>query len=316
MKKIVVFGNICIDLSIRTPYIPTNNEILKSNDFVISISGSGLNSTIAASKLGAEVDLIACVGSDTFGEDSIRYLVNNEIDTTHIRKVTDLPTGVELKIKVGEEIRTILYLGANEELNSDDLNAYILRHITANLVLLFSSPIKSEDILKALKYGKRANMKIIFHLNDVIKMPDYAYENIDYLIIDKFTFTSLFKVDVEQIEDCIALFNSLNLKGLESLIIITDASILFFSKTKVQKFDSKVNDWKIYKDVFLGAFSYCIANDKSTANAIIFSLHTAHYAGMREKKQFPSFDDVNCYLRGLVNNKLNPNIEVEKNLKI
>ena len=66
------------------------------DDFFICPGGKGANQAVAAARAGAQVTLVAAVGNDDFGRRAVAGYETDNIDTSHIRTITDQPSGVAL----------------------------------------------------------------------------------------------------------------------------------------------------------------------------------------------------------------------------
>src|SRR5262245_41945080 len=91
--RICVVGSANIDLTYRASRLPSPGETLRANDFRINFGGKGANQAVMAARLGASVTLIARVGDDAFGTQTIDSLRRQGIDTTCVGRVTDCATG-------------------------------------------------------------------------------------------------------------------------------------------------------------------------------------------------------------------------------
>lgn len=119
--RVLVAGDANLDLVLRGDVVPRfgqAEQLLDSADLVLGSSAGICASGLA--RLGAEVALVARVGSDVFGDHTIRLLEANGVDTAHVLR-TDVPTGVSV-ILSGADDRSILTLtGAMASLTADDV---------------------------------------------------------------------------------------------------------------------------------------------------------------------------------------------------
>ena len=65
---IVVIGSANADLIVQVDRRPGGGETVLGSDLVIAAGGKGANQAVAAGLLGAAVEFIGCVGSDTTGQ--------------------------------------------------------------------------------------------------------------------------------------------------------------------------------------------------------------------------------------------------------
>ena len=73
MKKnnIVVVGSSNTDMTIKTDRVPRPGETVLGGVFFTAQGGKGANQAVAAARLGGEVNFVAKVGCDAFGEASV-----------------------------------------------------------------------------------------------------------------------------------------------------------------------------------------------------------------------------------------------------
>ena len=62
--RLTVVGSINVDLVARAERLPRPGETVTGATFSRIPGGKGANQAVAAARLGAEVELIACVGND------------------------------------------------------------------------------------------------------------------------------------------------------------------------------------------------------------------------------------------------------------
>src|SRR5438093_3341078 len=93
LVRICVVGSSNVDLTFRTPRMPRVGETLAGHGFHFAFGGKGANQAVTAARLGATVSLVARVGNDAFGQESLRHLRTDGLDTTHVRVDVGRPTG-------------------------------------------------------------------------------------------------------------------------------------------------------------------------------------------------------------------------------
>jgi ribokinase len=121
MTKITVIGSCSMDLVVTAPKRPRAGETLMGDSFKTVPGGKGANQAVAASRLGAEVYLVGCVGSDLYGEEIVRNLQQNGVHTDFV-EVMSGESGTAHIVIAEEDNSIIVVQGAN-------------RHVTPELVL-------------------------------------------------------------------------------------------------------------------------------------------------------------------------------------
>ena len=93
MAGVFVVGSINQDFVLRVERRPESGETVTDAELSLFPGGKGANQAIAAARLGAEVMMLGRVGEDAFGQDLVKNLRNNGVDTRCIEAVPDAPTG-------------------------------------------------------------------------------------------------------------------------------------------------------------------------------------------------------------------------------
>ena len=117
--RVVVVGSANTDMVARVARLPKPGETVLGTAFESVPGGKGANQAVAAARLGAVVTFIACVGADGLGDDLVLGLEAEGIDTRHVVRDPDAPTGVAL-ITVDEatgENVIVVASGANAKLS-------------------------------------------------------------------------------------------------------------------------------------------------------------------------------------------------------
>ena len=118
--RITVVGSVNLDLVARCERLPRPGETVTGAAFSRVPGGKGANQALAAARLGAEVRLVAAVGTDTFADEALASLVAAGVELDLQRVAA--PTGVAL-ILVGADGENAIAVapGANAELAGFEL---------------------------------------------------------------------------------------------------------------------------------------------------------------------------------------------------
>src|SRR5260370_5985296 len=92
--RIVVVGSANIDLVTYTDQFPKPGETIFGQKFDLGFGGKGANQAVAAKLCGAEVFMIARVGSDLFGPATIKNFHDFGIDASHVPQVPRVSSGL------------------------------------------------------------------------------------------------------------------------------------------------------------------------------------------------------------------------------
>lgn len=122
--RLVVIGSANRDLVVQVERLPAPGETVLGGQFVTIAGGKGGNQAVAAARLSAEVRFVGCVGRDAFGDSLVSGLEEAGIDTRHVRRDADQPSGVALiGVDAQGQNAIIVAPGANSRLSPADVEA-------------------------------------------------------------------------------------------------------------------------------------------------------------------------------------------------
>jgi ribokinase len=120
--KFVAIGNANVDIKIFLETIPGQDESIDALAITMNAGGAASNFAIAAAKIGIESYIIASLGNDELGRFYLEALRKGNVNTSYIKVVEGVRTGLALILNVlGEDRRMIQSSGANEELTPSDI---------------------------------------------------------------------------------------------------------------------------------------------------------------------------------------------------
>ena len=106
------------------PRLPAAGELLKVDDFLLTVGGCAANTGIDLAKLGASVAVMGKVGPDAFGDFVVQDLARHGLDTTTVRRTATTGTSRTVILPVvGEDRRYVHAIGANAEFTLADVDA-------------------------------------------------------------------------------------------------------------------------------------------------------------------------------------------------
>jgi ribokinase len=120
--RLTVVGSINVDFVARVQRLPRTGETV--TDAVLSRipGGKGANQAVAAARLGADVQLIACLGDDELAPVALATLTEAGVRLDRLKRVHG-STGVALiTVDATGENEIVVAPGANLELKPDDLD--------------------------------------------------------------------------------------------------------------------------------------------------------------------------------------------------
>jgi ribokinase len=160
-KNVVVVGSINVDLTIKTGTLPRPGETIIGGTFTTGAGGKGANQAIAAVRAGADVSFIARVGTDSYGQDSVKHLSAEGIDTSHVIHDEQSPTGVAfILVDAHGENSIVVASGANARLSTLDIENVNAAIRTAGVLLVqLESPL--EAVQQAIRCASQGDTLVI-----------------------------------------------------------------------------------------------------------------------------------------------------------
>jgi ribokinase len=183
--RIAVVGSANTDLQFMTDVVPRGGETVFGRAFDMGFGGKGANQAVAAALCGAEVAMVAAVGGDVLGVETVRNFNSVGVHTSAVRVIPDVATGAALILVASDgENRIIVAKGANDRLTPADVDAAAPQLAAANMVLLqFEIPL--ETVYHTIRFAKAHNVRCI--VNPAPALPANLAELAlaDYLIVNE-----------------------------------------------------------------------------------------------------------------------------------
>lgn len=118
---IAVVGSLNLDLVVPVPRHPVPGQTVLGGDLAEHCGGKGGNQAVAAARLGRPVAMVGRVGADEAGGTLVDALTAEGVDTTHVLRTPDVPSGRALiAVDPAAENTIIVSPGANARLTAAD----------------------------------------------------------------------------------------------------------------------------------------------------------------------------------------------------
>jgi ribokinase len=189
----------------------------------LGFGGKGANQAIAARLCGAEVVMVARVGNDLFGEATIKNFASFGIDTTHVKIVPGVPTGVApIFVDPSGQNRIIVVKGANDRLLPADVDAAAaqLRGVDT-IILQFEIPL--ETIYHTVRFARANNIRCIVNPAPALPADLAQIAAADYFIPNETEAELIGGQPVRTVEEAVACANALLRKGFRKVVLTLGA---------------------------------------------------------------------------------------------
>ena len=114
---LVTIGDLNIDLTIKVPRFPKEDDEIQISDMQQSLGGDATNIAVAAVKLGMETALISCIGTDSESVQALQWLSDQNINIQGIQRSPRNKSGFVISMVREDGQRNLLcHRGANQDL--------------------------------------------------------------------------------------------------------------------------------------------------------------------------------------------------------
>lgn len=266
MKKIAVIGSINMDMTVNTERIPKKGETLLGSALRYIPGGKGANQAVAAARLGGCVSMFGCVGEDIFADRLIENLRENGVDTTHIRRISGVSSGIAM-ITVAENDNSIVVIpGANHRVTPDFLETVKGAVLEADIIVL-QNEIPPETVQHAINICHTAGKMILYNPAPAMPLAEDVRQKISYMTPNEHEATLLFPEE----KDLCALVEA---KQGRLIVTMGAEGVMAWGNGKLLKIPARavdVVDTTGAGDTFNGAFAYALANDYPMEKALHFA---------------------------------------------
>lgn len=161
--RIAVIGSCMVDLVTYVERMPAAGETIAAPRFEMGFGGKGANQAVAAAKLGSDVMMVACLGDDAFGHDTLRNFAATGVDTAHVRLVAGASSGVApIFVEPSGENRILIVKGANESLSPADIDR-AAEDLAACQLILLQLEVPLETVYHAIAWGRRHDVPVLLN---------------------------------------------------------------------------------------------------------------------------------------------------------
>ncbi len=279
MTPIYVIGSSNTDMVVKSAKIPIPGETILGGTFFMNAGGKGANQAVAAARLGGSVTLVANVGNDLFGKESIDHFKKENINTHFISIDPSLASGVAL-INVdrnGENSITVAP-GSNGNLKSAQVNK-VLESIkepsTILLQLEIPIPTVEHTIREALKKGHR----VILNPAPAQSLNQAVFKNLFLITPNESEAGLLTGITITDRTTAERAAEKLSEMGIENIVITLGAKGAYLHSKDIKKFISSTQvtaiDTTAAGDCFNGALAVALSENLSLESAVVFGCAAA-----------------------------------------
>jgi len=270
--RIAVVGSANVDLTTFTERFPKPGETIFAQKFDLGFGGKGANQAVAAQLCGADVFMVARVGSDLFGPATIENFKKLGIDVTYVRQVPGVSSGVApIFVEPSGQNRIFVVKGANDELKPADVDAaaQMLKSVDC-IVLQFEIPL--ETVYYTIALARKNGIRCILNPAPGQPIELKAVAGLDYFVPNESEAESITGMPVRNLEEAKQCAQELLAGGIRRVIVTLGAKGALLASRDgmehVPAFHVNCVDSTGAGDAFIGSFGVFLGEGLPERDAI------------------------------------------------
>jgi ribokinase len=270
--RIAVVGSANIDLTTFTNQFPKPGETIFGQSFDLGFGGKGANQAVAARLCDAEVFMVARVGSDLFGPATIENFKNLGIDTSHVKQIPGMSSGVApIFVEPNGQNRILVVKGANDALKPADVDAAAETLKSADcIVLQFEIPV--ETVYYTMQFARKHGIRCILNPAPAQPVDLSALKGLDYFVPNESEAETITGCPVKNVGDATKCAEKLLGSGIRRVIITLGANGSLLASgdgsEHMPPFSIQSLDSSGAGDAFIGSFAVFLAEGVSEKEAV------------------------------------------------
>jgi ribokinase len=270
--RIAVIGSANIDLTTFSDRFPKAGETIFGQKFDLGFGGKGANQAVASRLCGAEVFMVARVGSDLFGPATIENFKKLGIDATHVKQIEGVSSGVApIFVEPNGQNRIFVVKGANDLLKPADVDAAseLLKTVDC-MVLQFEIPL--ETVYYSVAFARTNGIRCIVNPAPAQPVDLNALAGLDYFVPNESEAETITGMPVRNVDDAKKCAEKLLSSRVKSVILTLGANgSLLASREGMEHLPAfRVNsvDSTGAGDAFIGSFAVFLGEGLSENEAV------------------------------------------------
>ena len=287
--RIVVVGSSNTDMVVRVRMLPRPGETVLGGTFFTARGGKGANQAVAAARAGGSVALIACLGDDALGDDTLAALAAEGIDVDGVRRIAATPSGVAL-ILVDEQGENSIAVasGANALLGPEQVSC-CAELLSPGDVLLTQLETPLESVLASARAAKRAGARVILNPAPARELPDELLQLVSVLTPNEAEAAQLAGLPSREEHAMDEAATALLRRGIGAVVITLGAAGAYVATAENRE---TIPGWQVESrdstgagDVFNGALAVALAERMALVDAVRFANAAAAISVTRDGAQ-------------------------------
>jgi len=286
-NMILVVGSLNMDQIVQIPRLPALGEtLLGAGSLKLVPGGKGANQAVAMARLGAPVAMAGRVGTDPFGEQLIKALLTDKVETGLIAIDKQEASGVAfIFLSPDGDNAIIVASGANIRVGQDrEQLTNIFEAIAQARALVLQLEIPLETVKTLIAAGHNAGIPVVLNLAPAQPLAWEVLRQLHVLIVNEIEASLLTGTQVNNHEDAQAVALKLHKQGIPIVIVtlgaqgailasddgISNSKTIYQPAPRVRAIDTTAAG-----DCFVGAFTVALTEGQNSEDALRFAVYAS-----------------------------------------
>lgn len=276
---IYVIGSVNTDMVVKADRLPKPGQTVSGGDFFTSAGGKGGNQAVAAARLGANVRMVANLGEDVFGDAAVKRLEAESVDTTHVSRDENQPSGVALiSVDAQGENQIVVAPGANATLLEAQVDRAFETLPEGSLVLM-QLEVPLPTVIHAVAVAGEKGCRVILDPAPARALPGDLLAGVFLLTPNETEAEALTGIDVHDEASALEAARELRDAGVPNVAITLGGEGVLLATAEDSEFipapEVSAVDTTAAGDCFNGSLAVGLAAGKSLREATAFACRAA-----------------------------------------
>lgn len=264
--RVLVIASVMTDMTVYLERVPAKGETLHGQSFTMGCGGKGANQAVMAALLGAQVDVVACVGDDAFGTEAVRNLESFGIGASGVRTVDGASTGVApIWVDADGQNRIVIVSGANSLMTPEQVDDAFDATDEPDVVLC-QLEVPMACVQRALERGRETGAITVLNPAPAAPVPTEVLRLVSWIVPNENEFDGLLgdKLGIEVGSDLSTKVRTLaSHLGTSLVVTLGERGAIVCSGSqgelcRVEATATGAIDTSGAGDAFIGAFAYAL----------------------------------------------------------
>lgn len=286
-NMILVVGSLNMDQVVHVSRPPVLGEtLLGAGSLKLVPGGKGANQAVSMARLGAPVAMAGRVGNDPFGEQLLKALMADKIDTGLVAIDQQEASGVAFIFLTPDGDNAIIVAsGANMCVGQDRVQlANIFEAIARARALVLQLEIPLETVTRLIAAGHQAGIPVVLNLAPAQPLAWEVLRQLQVLIVNEIEAGFLSNTQIDNQEDARIAATALHQQDIPQIVItlgargavlarddgIGNTQIIYQPAPRVNVIDTTAAG-----DCFVGAFTVALTEAQNPEDALRFAVYAS-----------------------------------------